>query len=97
MIPLLWTEAASAINAAIQKKIYRSDMTNLVLDESESWGIWFIGKSCQCGIEGRFLSVLMDTLSANFLVTMIAGKGFIRAGEGTITKVRIFNTTLFFN
>ena len=34
--------------------------------------------------KGRFLSMLMDTLSANLMGNMLASKGFSWAGEGTV-------------
>ena len=33
--------------------------------------------------KGGFLSMFLGTLGANLLGNMLAGKGFIRAGEGT--------------
>ena len=35
--------------------------------------------------KGRFLSVLLGTPGARLLGNMLAGRGVIRAGEGTIT------------
>ena len=46
--------------------------------------------------------MLLGTLGASLLVNMLAGKGIIRAGEGTVRvgygpKKRIFNTASSFN
>ena len=34
--------------------------------------------------KGRFLSMVLGTLGASLLGNMLAGKGVIRAGEGTV-------------
>ena len=43
--------------------------------------------------KGGFLSMLLGTLGASLLGNMLAGKGVIRAGEGTDYTSSIFNST----
>ena len=41
--------------------------------------------------EGGFRSLLLETLGASLLENLLTAKGVMRAGEGTIVLVRIFN------
>ena len=49
LMPLVLTTAASATDAAIQKKVFESGMTALINSNEEMndiiWGIWFIDKT----------------------------------------------------
>ena len=47
--------------------------------------------------KGEFLPILLRTLAASILGNALSGRGVIRAGEGTITAGKTFNTTLSFN
>ena len=95
------TAAASATDAAINKKILGSGTTTLIISNDELNDILKIFKSLEdSGIllkevsetikdeakeqKGGFLSMLLSTLGASLLGNMLAGKGVIRAGEGTI-------------
>ena len=96
------TAASSAIDAAINKKIFGSGShTTLVISNDDMQNLLKIVKSLEDsgllldGItetvknevkeqKGGFLSMLLGTLAASLLGNMLAGKGVIRAGEGTI-------------
>ena len=41
--------------------------------------------------EGGLRSLLLETLGASLLENLLTAKGVMRAGEGTIVLVRIFN------
>ena len=45
--------------------------------------------------KGGFLSMLLDTLGASLLGNMLAGKGFIRAGEETVRVGYRYKGSLF--
>ena len=45
--------------------------------------------------KGGFLSMLLDTLGASLLGNMLAGKGFIRAGEETVRVGYGYKGSLF--
>ena len=55
--------------------------------------------------KGWFLSMLLDTLGASLLGNMLAGKGVIRAGEGTaivgceskVTSIKDLHLKTFFD
>ena len=54
-----------------------------------SWILWFINKNCYYDKRKQnknqrngFLGMLLLTLHASLLGNMLAGKGFMRAGEG---------------
>ena len=91
LIPLGLTAAASATNAAIQKKIFESVITALVISNEEMEDIMKIVKSLEKsgllnkGIsktikksskeqKGRFLGMLLATLTANSLGSALAGE-----------------------
>ena len=94
------TAAASATDAAINKKILGSGTTTLIISNDEMNDILKIVKSLENSVlllEGvrktikneakeqkpGFLNMLLGTLEASLLGSMLAGKGVIRAGEGT--------------
>ena len=47
--------------------------------------------------KGGFLGMLRGILGASLIRNLLTGKGTIRAGEGTVRAVKIFNATLTFN
>ena len=91
LILLGLTAAASATNAAIQKKIFESVITALVISNEEMEDIMKIVKSLEkAGLlnkgisktikksskeqKGRFLGMLLATLTANSLGSALAGE-----------------------
>ena len=86
------TAASSARAAAINKKIFGSGTTTLIISNEEVNDILKIAKSFEdSGIKneakeqnGGFLSMLLGTLGASLLGDLLKGKGVIRAGEGKI-------------
>ena len=100
LIPLGLTEAASATDAAIHKKMFGSVTTALIISNEEWHDIMKIIKSLEeSGLmlkgfsetiknegkqKGGFLGMLLGTLGASLLVNLLTGKGTIRAGEDTI-------------
>ena len=94
------TAAASATDAAINKKILGSGTTTLIISNDEMNDILKIVKSLENSVlllEGvrktikneakeqkpGFLNMLLGTLEASLLGSMLAGNRVIRAGEGT--------------
>ena len=95
LIPLRLTAAvASAANAAIQKKMFESGFTSLIIsneemEDSEDSVLLIKGVSETIKNEvkeqkGVFLGMILRNLSASLLGNILTGKGTIRAGEGTI-------------
>ena len=92
LIPLRLTAAASAIDAAIHKKIFKSGFTTLIISNKEISDIMKIVKS---GLlikdvseiiknetkeqKGGFLGMLLGTSGASLLGNLLTGKGAIRA------------------
>ena len=100
-VSIPWGLRASATDAAIQKKIFGSGMTTLLISNEQVNVIMKIVKSLEesgllikgfretikTEVKGQkvgFLSMLLSTLVASLLVSLLTGKGTIRAGEGTI-------------
>ena len=91
-----------------KKKLKSGTTTWIVLNEEmvNIMKIWRIRITNKC-IEtikdeakeqkGEFLPILLRTLAASILGNALSGRGVIRAGEGTITAGKTFNTTLSFN
>ena len=98
MLPLGETAVASAADVAIQNKIYGLDMTTLIISNEEMKDILALIKrlvllvKCISKIienkakkqKGGFLPLLLVTLGAILLGSLLSSKGVIRAGEGTI-------------
>ena len=100
-VSIPWGLTASATDAAIQKKIFGSGMTTLLISNKqvnvimkivkslEEYGLLIKGFSKTIKTEVKeqtvgFLSMLLVTLVASLLGSLLTGKGTIRAGEGTI-------------
>ena len=100
-VSIPWGLTASVTDAAIQKKIFGSGMTTLLISNKQVNVIMKIVKSLEESgllIKGfsetiktevkeqtvGFLSMLLVTLVASLLGSLLTGKGTIRAGEGTI-------------
>ena len=100
-VSIPWGLTASGTDAAIQKKIFGSGMTTLLISNKQVNVIMKIVKSLEESgllIKGfsetiktevkeqtvGFLSMLLVTLVASLLGSLLTGKGTIRAGEGTI-------------
>ena len=91
-----------------KKKLKSGTITLIILNEEmvNIMKIWRIRITNKC-IEtikdeakeqkGEFLPILLRTLAASILGNALSGRGVIRAGEGTITAGKTFNTTLSFN
>ena len=75
LIPLGLTEAASATDAAIHKKMFGSGVTTLIISNEETV------KNEAKEQEGGFLRMLQGTLGASLLGNLLTGKGLIRAGQ----------------
>ena len=97
LIPLGLTAAASATDAAIHNKMFGAGVTTLIISNEEMSNITKIVKSLEeSGLliegikdkakekKGEFLGMLLGTLGASLLENLLAGKGRIRGGEGTI-------------
>ena len=94
-IPLGLIEAASATDTVIHKKIFGSGATILIISNEEMNNIMkiikFLEKSgllmkhvsetVKNEAKGRFLSMLLGTLGASLLGSLLIGKGTIRASE----------------
>ena len=94
--------AASATNAAINKKIFESGTTTLIISNDKMEDILKIVKSIEdsgllLGVnetikneakeqKGGILNMLLGTLGASLLGNILAGKGVIRAGEGQLEQ-----------
>ena len=100
LLPSGLSVGMSATEAAIQKKIYGSGTTALIISNEEMEDKMKIVKSLEeSGLlvkgvsetiknetkqKGGFLSMLLGTLAASLLGRALTGKGVIRASEGTI-------------
>ena len=93
LIPLRLTEAASAADAGIHKKIFISnkDMGDLIkiVKSLEDSGLLLKGitESVQNEIKeqkGGFLSMLLGTLGTSLLGNLLTGKGIHSAAEGIV-------------
>ena len=93
------TATASAIDPGIQKKMYGSGTTTLMISNEEMNDIMKIVQALEDsnillkGVtqtiknktkeqNGGFLGMLLGTLGASLLGSMLAGKGILRAGSG---------------
>ena len=111
LIPLGLTAAASATEAAFQKKIYGSGTTALEISNEEmgytvkiveEWGLLIKGiteiiKNELKEQRGGFLGMLLGTLASSILENALTRKGVIRASEGVIRAGENFNTDLSFD
>ena len=103
LAPLGLTAAMSAIDGSIQKKIHGSgvklvieeeDMNDIMkfIEALENSGILLRGVSKTIENEtkeqrGGFLSMLLGTLGASLLGSLLTGgKGIMRAGEGSVAS-----------
>ena len=102
LAPLGLTDAMSAIDGSIQKKIHGSgikliieeeDMQDIIkiIKELENSDILLKGVSKTIENEikeqrGGFLSILLETLGASLLGNLLTGKGIMRAGEGSVAS-----------
>ena len=91
LAPLGITAAASAIDAGIQKKIDGSGTTTLIISNKEMNDIMKIVQALEDshilftktienetkGQKGGFLSMLLGTLGACFLGSLLSGKGIV--------------------
>ena len=99
LMPLGFTAAASATVAAINKKIFKSEFTALIIFNNKMEEIVKIVKFLEDSglvrkgegetIKGEakeqkvYLWMLLGTLGARLIGNLLTGKGTIRAGEGT--------------
>ena len=93
VIPLGLTTAASATDVAINKKMFHTNITTLIISNEETNDIMKIAKSVKVsGVskiikneakeqKGGFLSMLLGSLSAILLRNLLTGKGTIRADQ----------------
>ena len=101
LLPLGLSAGMSAVDTAIQKKIYGSGTTALIISNEEMEDIMKIVKSPEeSGLlvkgtsettenetkeqKGGFFPMLLGTLAASMLGSVLTGRGVIRAGEETI-------------
>ena len=97
--PLGIGDAASAIDARVQKKIHGSGTTTLIVSNEEindimklvqaleNFNILLKGVTKTIKNEAKeqkegFLSMLLGTLGASLLGSLLTGKGNVRAGNG---------------
>ena len=104
LIPLGLTAAAvaaSAIDAAVHKKMFESDVTTLIISNEEMNDFKIVQSLEEYGLlrkdvsktikneakkqKGRFLSMLLGTLGASLFGNLLTDKGTIRAG-GSIVR-----------
>ena len=75
------TTAASATDAALQKKTFGSGMTALIQRNKESGllikDVTEASKNKVIELKSGFFGMLLDTLAASLLGNMLAGKGVI--------------------
>ena len=99
LVPLGLPPSVSATNAAIHKAMFRSGFTTLIISNEEMNDIIKIALE-ESGLlikgisetikneakeqKGGFLPLLLVTLTASVLGSVLTGRGVIRAGEGTI-------------
>ena len=102
LAPLGLTAAMSAIDGGIQKKIHGSGVKLIIEREDMNDIIKIIGALENSGIllkgvtktienetkeqRGGFLSMLLGTLGVSLLGNLLAGKGVMRAGEGSVAS-----------
>ena len=104
LVPFGLTAAASATYAGIQKKVFGSGMTTLVISNDEMNDVLLINglseaiKNETKEQKGGFLGILFGALGARLLENLLpstgvirAGEGKIRSGEGTIRAGQDFN------
>ena len=92
LIPLGLTTAASAIDAAIHKKMFGSGNTTFIISNEEMIyysGLFIKGfsetiKNEAKNQKGEFLRMLLNTLGASLLGNLLTGKSKTRADEGKI-------------
>ena len=77
LMSLKSTAAASAIDAAVQKKIFCSGMVNIYISNKDLNDTMKMVKP----LEDGFLGILVVTLGASLLGNMLAGKGVVRGGD----------------
>ena len=97
------TAASSAIDTIVQKKIYGSGTTTLIISNEEMNDIMKIVQALEhSGIllkgvtqrsknetkeqKGGFLSMLLGTLGASLVGSLLTGKGTVTAEEGTMRE-----------
>ena len=98
LIPLGLTIGALATDAAIQKKMFGSGTTTLLISNEEINDIMEIGRSlAEPGflkknvtetIKNEAKTMLLGTLSASLLGNLLSVTGTIRAGEGVMVTSR---------
>ena len=77
----------SAADSAIQKTIYVSRTTALIISNEEMDAIMKIAKLLEESgllIEGTLFSIILGTLAASILANALTGRGVRRTGEGNI-------------
>ena len=90
LVPFGLTAAASATYAGIQKKVFGSGMTTLVISNDEMNDVLLINglseaiKNETKEQKGGFLGILFGALGARLLENLLPSTGVIRAGEGKI-------------
>ena len=109
LLPLGVTAVASIAHAAIQKKVFGSRMTTLIISNEEIEDIMKMVKSleesCQLteGVsktteseikKGGFLVMLLGTLGASLLGNMLTRKRVIQTGKGTVKAAKDFRCLL---
>ena len=106
-IPLGLTAASPATDAAIDKKMFGSGNTTLIISNEEMNDIMKIVQSLEeSGLilkhseiiknetkepKRGFLGMLLGTLGSSLLGKLLTSKGTIRAAEGTIRTCLYFN------
>ena len=109
LIPLRLTAAASATDAAIQKKIFGSYMTTLIISNEEMNDIMKIKSLEDAGSlikgvsetieneekeqKGGFLVMFLGTLGARLLVNLLTGKGVNLSKLNTWTQLNGSNAS----
>ena len=112
LLPFGLSVAMSATNVAIQNKIHGSATTALIISNEEMEDILKTVKSIEeSGLKiknetiktvakeqkARFFPMLLGALASNILGNTSSGQGVIRAGEGEIQLIKIFNAACSFN
>ena len=98
------TAAASATDAAIHKKMFRSPFTALIFSNKKMEDTGLLIKRVSETIKneakeqkGGFFRMLLGTLRASLLGNLLTGKVTLGAGKGKLGLVEIFNATASFN
>ena len=104
LLPLEVTAAASATDASIQKKIYESGMTTLIISNKEMKDIMKIVKSLE--ESGLLMKSINETIKneakeqkgvgTSLLGSMLSGKKAIQIGEGKVRTGQGFKCYLIF-